>query len=153
MVKTNNVFYYIHLFCLKKALIFLIYLGDEAEKAFIRLRDKYVRAKKSFKESNKSGTSAKAVRKAREKLDSLAFMQWLDDFIRPRQSTHNDTFDPSFDNEASIGDLSQSFVATQDSSDFENSNPVISSKTLLPTKRKDAQAMPKEATKKKKRIF
>ena len=50
------------------------------------MRDKYAGAKKSAKE----GTSAKAMKKARDKPESLAFMQWLDNYIKPRKSKNND---------------------------------------------------------------
>lgn len=113
------------------------------------MRDKYVRSKKSFKESNKSGTSAKIVKKTKEKLDDLAFMQWLDDYIRPRASKHNDTSDQPLGNEASL-DISESFAETQHGSDSEDSNETCS-KTLQSSKRKVAQSEPKESTKKKKK--
>lgn len=75
-------------------IIYIIYIiqvaGDEAEKAFTRLRDKYARAKKLAREGNKSGSSARATKKAREKLENLAFMQWLDNYIKPRKSKNND---------------------------------------------------------------
>ena len=37
----------------------------------------------------KSGTSSKAVQKAQSKLDGLQFMQWLEEYIRPRKSKSN----------------------------------------------------------------
>ena len=37
----------------------------------------------------KSGTSSKVVQKAQSKLDSLQFMQWLEEDIRPRKSKSN----------------------------------------------------------------
>ena len=78
-------------------------------------------------------------------------MQWLDDYIRPRQSKHNDTFDPSLENESSIDmSHSQSFAATQYGNDSEDSNPATCSKTLPPLKRKVAQIKPKESSKQKK---
>ena len=37
----------------------------------------------------KSGTSSKAVQKAQSKLDSLPYMQWFEEYIRPRKSKSN----------------------------------------------------------------
>ena len=64
-------------------------IGEEAEKEFCKLRDRYARARKNLQEKNKSGTSTKAVQKAREKMRNLQFMAWLDEFIKPRKSKTN----------------------------------------------------------------
>ena len=62
----------------------IILLGKEAEKAFIKLRDQYARAKKAMIGIFKSRTSIKATSKAKQKLTLLQFLQWLDDYIRPK---------------------------------------------------------------------
>ena len=72
-----------------KPYFFYLFLREEAEKAFQKLRDRSTRAKKGVQECMKSGTSSKAVQKAQSKLDSLQFMQWLEEYIRPRQSKSN----------------------------------------------------------------
>ena len=64
----------------------LSYIGEEA---YQRLRDKYARAKKAMKEKCKSGTSSKAVAKVKAKFESLRFVQWLDEFIKPRKAKSN----------------------------------------------------------------
>ena len=51
--------------------------------------DRYTRAKKGVQECMKSGTSSKAVQKTQNKLDSLQFMQWLEEYIRPRKLKSN----------------------------------------------------------------
>ena len=55
----------------------------------MKLRDRYARCKKALASTNKSGTSSKAVKNAREKLKNFAFLAWLDDFIKPRRSKSN----------------------------------------------------------------
>ena len=67
----------------------VILLGEEAEKAFRKLRDQYAYAKKAMKGTFKFRTSTKAISKAKEKLTRLQFLQWLDDYIRPRKSENN----------------------------------------------------------------
>ena len=58
-----------------KLYTYFVPTGEMAVKAFLRSRDKYARAKKAMKEKNKSGTSSKAVKKARETLYRLQYMQ------------------------------------------------------------------------------
>ena len=53
------------------------------------MRDKYARAKKQMKKNNKSGTSSKAVAKAKSRFESLQFMQWLEEFIKLRKIKNN----------------------------------------------------------------
>ena len=36
-----------------------------------------------MKKNNKSGTSSKTVAKEKSRFESLQFMQWLDEFIKP----------------------------------------------------------------------
>ena len=42
-----------------------------------------------MKKNNKSGTSSKAVAKAKYRFESLQFMQWLSGFIQPRKAKNN----------------------------------------------------------------
>ena len=86
---------------------FFLFLGEEAEKAFQKLRDRYTRAKKGVQECMKSGTSSKAVQKARTKLDSLQFVQWLEEYIRPRKSKSN-ILSPEEDVPETFGDCEDS---------------------------------------------
>ena len=72
-----------------KLYFFYLFLGEEAEKTFQKLRDRYTRVKKGVQECMKSGTSSKALQKAQSKLDSLQFMQWWEEYIRPRKSKSN----------------------------------------------------------------
>ena len=60
---------------ISKRYFFFLFLGEEAEKAFQKLRDRYTRAKKGVQECMKSGTSSKAAQKAQSKLDGVQFMQ------------------------------------------------------------------------------
>lgn len=45
--------------------------------------------KKEMKKNNKSGTSSKAVAKAISIFESLQFMQWLGEFVKPRKTKNN----------------------------------------------------------------
>ena len=42
-----------------------------------------------MKKNNKSGTSSKAVAKAKSRFESFQFMQLLDEFIKPRKAKKN----------------------------------------------------------------
>ena len=120
------------------------------------LRDKYARAKKSTKEDNKSGISAKAIKKARDKLESLAFIQLLDNYIKQRKSKNNDEIlsevsdDETNENEAGM-DVSVSppinpgLEDGQEDSDSELKTPTQSKKQVA--KKKKMKKQSSEATK------
>ena len=59
------------------------------EKEFFKLRDIYARAKRNFRSKEKYGTSAKALRTAKLKMEEFKYLQWLEEFIKPRQSKSN----------------------------------------------------------------
>ena len=56
------------------------------------MRDRYARAKRNLRSKDKSGTSAKALRTAKLKVEEFKYLQWLEEFIKPRQSKSNVTF-------------------------------------------------------------
>ena len=64
-------------------------MGETAEKEFFKLRDIYARAKRNFRSKEKYGTSAKALRTAKLKMEKFKYLQWLEEFIKPRQSKSN----------------------------------------------------------------
>ena len=55
------------------------------------MRDRYARAKRNLRSKDKSGTSAKALRTAKLKMEEFKYLQWLEEFIKPRQSKSNVT--------------------------------------------------------------
>ena len=61
-------------------------MGETAEKEFFKLRDRYARAKRNLRSKDKSGTSEKALRTAKLKMEEFKYLQWLEEFIKPRQS-------------------------------------------------------------------
>ena len=54
-------------------MMFLI-LGQDAEKAFVKLRDRYVKAKRELKKKSRSGASSASVDKLKERPGSLNFL-------------------------------------------------------------------------------
>ena len=67
----------------------IILLGEETEKVFIKLKDRYACVKKAMKAKFKSGLLTKALSKVKEKLTQPQLLQWLDDYVRPRKSINN----------------------------------------------------------------
>ena len=64
----------------------VLILGEDAEKAFVKLRDRYVRAKIELKKKSGSGTSSVSVDKWKEWLGSLNILAWLDNYGKPRSA-------------------------------------------------------------------
>ena len=64
-------------------------LGEDAEKAFVKLRDRYVRAKRELKKKLRSGASSASVDKLKERLRSLKFLAWFDNYAKPRSTKSN----------------------------------------------------------------
>lgn len=67
-----------------------MFLAEEAEKEFTKLRDKYVRARKALQTQScysqtESSSSFKAVSRAQEKYAHLQYLNWLDEYIKPRK--------------------------------------------------------------------
>lgn len=96
-----------------------------AEKAFLKIRDRYVRAKRELKKKSTSGTSSAAVCKLKEKLDSLKYLAWLDIYAKPRASKSN--LDDVMSDEESIGESIDDLVRenfTDAMSDEEMSPPI-----------------------------
>ena len=62
----------------------LLILEDHVEKTFLKLRDRYVRAKK---ELDKVGYSPASVYKLKERLESLKHLAWLGKYAKPRSAT------------------------------------------------------------------
>ena len=87
----------------------------------------------------KSGTSSKAVQKAQSKLDSLQFMQWLEECIHPRKSKSNIL--------SQEGDVPETFGEFEDSeSDQDEPLPIIAksqSKRKLETPKATPQSKSK----------
>ena len=67
-------------------MIFLI-LGEDAEKAFVKLRDQCVRAKRELKKSRDRVLHLRLLIK--EILGSLKFLGWLDSYAKPRLARSN----------------------------------------------------------------
>ena len=90
-------------------MIFLIL--EDAEKAFPKLRDRFVRAKREVKKKFRSDTSSASVDKLNETLESLRYLAWLDNYAKPR-SARSDTRDMSGeDNEKTIyGEINLNFT-------------------------------------------
>ena len=55
------------------------------------MRGRHARAKRNLRDKDKSGTSAKALRAAKLKMEEFKYLQWLEEFIKPRQSKSNVT--------------------------------------------------------------
>ena len=53
------------------------------------MRDSYARAKRNLRSKDKSGISAKALRTPKLKMEEFKYFQWLEEFIKPRQSKSN----------------------------------------------------------------
>ena len=64
-------------------------LGEDAEKAFVKLRDRYVRAKRELKKKLRSGASSASVDKWKEWLRILKFLAWFDNYAKPRSTRSN----------------------------------------------------------------
>ena len=64
-------------------MIFLI-LAEDAGKAFVKLRDRYVRAKRELKKNSRSGVSSASADKLKERLGSLKF--WHESTTTPNQN-------------------------------------------------------------------
>ena len=63
--------------------------GEEAEKAFNKLRDRYVRARKRVRSVTSSGVKAKTVINAENRLKEMAYFTWIEEFIKPRKGKNN----------------------------------------------------------------
>ena len=61
-------------------MIFLI-LGEDAEKAFLKLHDRYVGTKRKLKKKMRSSTPS--VDKLNERLESVKFLAWLNSYAKP----------------------------------------------------------------------
>ena len=57
---------------------FYYLLGSKGQYLFLNLKKKYPRKSKELKDSNKSGTSADAVTRAKKAFRPHAFLSWLD---------------------------------------------------------------------------
>ena len=55
------------------------------------MRDRYARAKRNLRSKDKSGTSPKVLRTAKLKMEEFKYLQWLEEFIKARQSKSNVT--------------------------------------------------------------
>ena len=53
------------------------------KKEFFKLRDRYARNRRN---KSKSGTSAKALRTAKLKMEEFKYHQWLEEFLKARPS-------------------------------------------------------------------
>ena len=71
-------------------MIFLI-LGQVAEKAFVKLQDRYVRAKKELKKNSRScaSSASASVDKLKEILRSLKFLACFNNSAKPRPTRSN----------------------------------------------------------------
>ena len=66
-------------------MIFLI-LGEDVEKAFLKLRNRYVIAKRELKKKSRSGASFASVDKLKERLGSLKFLALLKNYAKPEST-------------------------------------------------------------------
>ena len=110
-------------------MIFLI-LGEDAEKAFTKLRDRYVRAKTELKKKSRSGASSASVDKFKERLGSLKFLAWLGNYAQPRSARSNVGNVSDEDNEE-IADVENNLNFTQSDGesdkDFSPQNAAVAS--------------------------
>ena len=114
-------------------------LGDEAEKAFAKLRDRYVRAKRDLKKKSRSGTSSSAVNKIKEKLESFKYLSWLDSYVKTRPSKSNLGHNLSGDNDL----CDETDYQKKQSSSNENSEGKVSLASLETNRNKSNQVLAK----------
>ena len=69
-------------------MIFLI-LGEDAEKTFLKLQDRFVRAQRKVKKKRRSGTFSASVDKLKGRLESLKYIAWLGNYVKPRSARTN----------------------------------------------------------------
>ena len=61
----------------------------EAEKAFNKLRDRFIRARRELAKEDQLGSSAKKIKCKKEKVEALQYLGWLDSHTPRRQSKTN----------------------------------------------------------------
>lgn len=85
------------------------------------MRKKYSKAKINFQTANRSGTGAKAVEKARKKIEEFNYLSWLDEHITQRTTRTNVDDDESDDEVAYDGDgiFEKHFDGISDNNDDE----------------------------------
>ena len=77
-----------------------------------KLRDRYVRAKREPKKKSRSGASSASVDKLKERLGSLKFLAWLDNYANPRSARSN-VGDISDEDNEEITDVENNLNSTQ----------------------------------------
>ena len=113
-------------------MIFLI-LEENAEKAFLKLRDWFVRAKRKLKKKARSGTSSVSANKLKERLESLKFLSLLNICIRSR-STRSNVGDASDGGDEEITDVENNLNFTE--TDGESEDLLLQSVAVTSTKTK-----------------
>lgn len=66
------------------------FIGDEASRLFLNLRNKYSRDKKRMDVSKKSGSSSQGVQQAKQESSELyKYLAWLDPYVQQRKTSSN----------------------------------------------------------------
>ena len=55
------------------------------------MRGRHAKTKRNLRSKDKSGTFAKALHTAKLKIEEFKYLQWLEEFIKPRQCKSNVT--------------------------------------------------------------
>ena len=92
-------------------MIFLI-LKEDVEKPFLKLWDRYFRAKRKLKKKSRSVTLSGSVDKIKEKLESLKHLTWFNKFAKPR-SARSSIVDMSDEDKEKISDVKTNLNFTQ----------------------------------------
>ena len=92
-------------------MIFLI-LEEDVEKPFLKLWDRYFRAKRKLKKKSRSGTLSESVDKIKERPESLTYLTWFNKFVKPR-SARSSIVDMSDEDKEEISDVKTNSNFTQ----------------------------------------
>ena len=77
-----------------------------------KLRDRYVRAKRELKKKSRSGASSASADKLKERLGSLKFLAWRDNYANP-WSARSNVGDISDEDNEEITDVENNLNSTQ----------------------------------------
>ena len=92
-------------------MIFLI-LEEDVEKPFLKLWDRYFRAKRKLKKKSRPGTLSESVDKIKERPESLTYLAWFNKFVKPR-SARSSIVDMSDEDKEEISDVKTNSNFTQ----------------------------------------
>ena len=85
-------------------------LGEGSQKVFLKLQSQYAKAKR--KPKKKSRSCASSVEKLKERLESLRFLAWLDNYGKPKSARSNNG-DTSGEDNLEITDAKNNLNSTQ----------------------------------------